>query len=200
MRLQESGERGVEIARTETLEVERDIAVAGGAHGIDDVLPGGDQPWQLVELDLDAGGGEDHAVARQLVAADDQPRRGGERVTALGPAGGTRVVGPPGIVLVGEGNPNRLKTLLANERRKHERVASETPIYEIVVGNEEGQVPLSKLQQRIMKLPRNIGPAQIDSLENRLAALANRNSAMPKGPIPQGARMRNVQRAVRRAR
>ena len=53
-----------------------------------------------------------------------------------------RVVGPPGIVLVGEGNPNRLKTLLANERRKHERVASETPIYEIVAGDGEGAVPV----------------------------------------------------------
>ena len=56
-----------------------------------------------------------------------------------------RVVGPPGIVLVGEGNPNRLKTLLANERRKHERVASETPIYEIVAGDGEGAVPVPKL-------------------------------------------------------
>src|ERR1700754_4716878 len=38
-----------------------------------------------------------------------------------------RVVGPPGIVLVGEGNPNRLRGLMTNERRKHERVASEVP-------------------------------------------------------------------------
>ncbi|MGE5720153.1 MAG: DUF4191 domain-containing protein, partial [Nocardioidaceae bacterium] len=45
-----------------------------------------------------------------------------------------RVVGPPGIVLVGEGNPNRLKPLISNERRKHERVASEAPIHEVVVG------------------------------------------------------------------
>ena len=38
-----------------------------------------------------------------------------------------RVVGPPGIVLVGEGNPNRLKALMATERRKHERVAVRVP-------------------------------------------------------------------------
>ncbi|GAA4614005.1 DUF4191 domain-containing protein [Saccharopolyspora hordei] len=111
-----------------------------------------------------------------------------------------RLIGRPGIVLVGEGAPHRVKQLMSQEKKRVARLVGETPIYEIVVGNEEGQVPLSKLQQRIMKLPRNIGPAQIDSLENRLAALANRNSAMPKGPIPQGARMRNVQRAVRRAR
>ncbi len=38
-----------------------------------------------------------------------------------------RVVGPPGIVLVGEGNPNRLRQLMTSERRKHERVAAERP-------------------------------------------------------------------------
>ena len=55
----------------------------------------------------------------------------------------TRVVGPPGIVLIGEGNPNRLRPLLAAERRKHERVASETPIHEVLVGHDPGQVPLA---------------------------------------------------------
>ena len=46
----------------------------------------------------------------------------------------TRVVGPPGIVLIGEGNVNRLRPLLTSERRKHERVTSETPVHELVVG------------------------------------------------------------------
>ncbi|RKT82530.1 protein of unknown function [Saccharopolyspora antimicrobica] len=111
-----------------------------------------------------------------------------------------RLIGRPGIVLVGEGAPHRVKSLMAQEKKRVARLVGETPIYEIVVGNEENQVPLSKLQQRITKLPRNIGPAQIDSIENRLAALANRGNAMPKGPVPQGAKMRNVSRAVRRAR
>ena len=56
-----------------------------------------------------------------------------------------RVVGPPGIVLVGEGNPGRLKALLTAERKRHERVATDTPVHEIVVGSDEGQVPLAKL-------------------------------------------------------
>ncbi|MER7080029.1 protein of unknown function [Saccharopolyspora kobensis] len=111
-----------------------------------------------------------------------------------------RLIGRPGIVLVGEGAPHRVKSLMAQEKKRVARLVGETPIYEIVVGNEENQVPLAKLQQRITKLPRNIGPAQIDSIENRLAALANRGNAMPKGPVPQGAKMRNVSRAVRRAR
>ncbi|WP_263251750.1 DUF4191 domain-containing protein [Saccharopolyspora rosea] len=114
-----------------------------------------------------------------------------------------RVIGRPGVVLVGEGAPHRVKSLMAQEKKRVARVVGETPIYEIFVGNgdDEKQIPLRKLQTHIMKLPRNIGPNQIDSLENRLAALASRGgNAMPKGPLPQGAKMRNVQRAARRAK
>lgn len=111
-----------------------------------------------------------------------------------------RVIGRPGIVLVGEGSPHRLKSLMSQEKKRVARLVGDTPIYEVVVGGEEGQVPLSKLQTHIMKLPRNINAGQVDSLENRLAALASRGNAMPKGPMPQGAKMRNMQRATRRAK
>jgi hypothetical protein len=97
-----------------------------------------------------------------------------------------RVVGPPGIVLVGEGNPNRLKPLLASERRKHERVTSETPIQEIVVGYHEGEVPLSKLVRHIQKLKRRIKPAEMTDVLARLRALDAQRSPVPipKGPVP----------------
>jgi hypothetical protein len=49
-----------------------------------------------------------------------------------------------------------------------------------------------------MKLPRNLKPAQVDALEAKLAALGNRGAAMPKGPMPAGAKMRSVQRTIRR--
>jgi len=97
-----------------------------------------------------------------------------------------RVVGPPGIVLVGEGNPHRLKSLLSSERRKHERVASETPIFEVVSGNAEGAVPIPKLSRHVTKLGRNIKPAEMTDVLARLKALdANRsNIPIPKGPMP----------------
>ena len=100
-----------------------------------------------------------------------------------------RVVGPPGIVLVGEGNPNRLKPLMASERRKHERVLSETPIFEVVCGDPAQHpeaVPVSKLVKHVTKLGRNLKPAQITDVLARLRALdANRsNIPLPKGPIP----------------
>lgn len=97
-----------------------------------------------------------------------------------------RVVGPPGIVLVGEGNAHRLKTLLANERRRHERVAAGAPIHEIVVGTDEGQVPLPKLVRHVSKMKKQVAPAEMTDLLNRLKAMdAVRPAApLPKGPVP----------------
>jgi hypothetical protein len=109
-----------------------------------------------------------------------------------------RVLGGPGVVLVAEGAPHRVKGLLAQEKKRVSRLVGETPIYDVMIGHEKGQVPLRGLQRYLMKLPRNLKPAQVDALEAKLAALGNRGAAMPKGPMPQGAKMRNVQRTIRR--
>jgi hypothetical protein len=109
-----------------------------------------------------------------------------------------RVIGRPGVILVAEGAPHRVKSLLAQEKKRISRVVGSTPIYDVIVGNDEGEIPLRRLQQHIMKLPRNITTAQVDSLETKLAALASRGVALPKGPLPPGAKMRNVQRTMRR--
>ncbi|MCW2835882.1 MAG: hypothetical protein JWN68_3835 [Nocardioides sp.] len=97
-----------------------------------------------------------------------------------------RVVGPPGIVLVGEGHPQRIKTLLATERRKHERVLPETPIHEVVCGRGEGQVPLDKLVKHVTKLGRHLKGADMTDVLNRLKAIDAHRPAvpMPKGPMP----------------
>ena len=97
-----------------------------------------------------------------------------------------RVVGPPGIVLVGEGNPHRLKSLLASEERRHARVVSETPIHQVVVGDGEGQVPLRRLVKHVTKLGRQVKPAELTDILARLKAIdASRpNVPMPKGPVP----------------
>jgi hypothetical protein len=98
-----------------------------------------------------------------------------------------RVIGPPGIVLVGEGSsPSRLKALITTERRKHERVVSETPVHEVICGNGEGEVPLNKLARHITKLGRQVKPGEMTDILSRLRALdANRsNIPLPKGPVP----------------
>ena len=109
-----------------------------------------------------------------------------------------RVIGRPGIIFVAEGAPHRVKQLLAQEKKRTARVAGKTPIYDVTVGNDEGQIPLKGLQRHLMKLPRNITAAEMDTLESKLNALGSRSAALPKGPMPQGAKMRSVQRTVRR--
>ncbi len=111
-----------------------------------------------------------------------------------------RVIGRPGVLLVGEGAPSRVKPLLAQEKKRTARLVGDVPIYDIVVGNDEGEVPLAKLERHLNKLPANITVKQMDALESRLVALGSKlgPAAMPKGPMPNGAKMRGVQRTVRR--
>lgn len=112
-----------------------------------------------------------------------------------------RVVGRPGVIFVAEGVPSRVKPLLAQEKKRTARLIGDTPIYDIMVGNGEGEVPLSKLERHLNKLPGNISVKEMDSLESKLTALSTKGglgAAVPKGPMPAGAKMRGVQRAVRR--
>jgi hypothetical protein len=99
-----------------------------------------------------------------------------------------RAVGPPGVVLVGEGAPNGLGSLLAAEKKRVSRVAYEVPIYDIQVGELPNQIDIKKLQKHIMKLPRNLKGPAIADLNFRLKALPQQLQ-MPKGPVPRGARM-----------
>jgi Domain of unknown function (DUF4191) len=126
-------------------------------------------------------------------AAIMQSMRGGWTVTPAVSANRSmdvvhRAVGKPGVVLVGEGSPNRLPSLLAAEKKRVSRVAFDVPIYDLQVGDEEGQIPIRKLQRKLMRLPRNLkGPAVAD-LNYRLKALPQSLQA-PKGPMPRTGRM-----------
>jgi Domain of unknown function (DUF4191) len=102
-----------------------------------------------------------------------------------------RVLGRPGIVLVGEGNPARVRNLLGVEKKKHARFAGDAPIYDIIAGDEtEDSVAVNKLARHVMKLPRNLKAGDVTELMQRLKALdATRPAApLPRGPLPQSPR------------
>lgn len=111
-----------------------------------------------------------------------------------------RVVGRPGVIFVGEGSATRVKSLIAQEKKRTARLIGEIPIYDIVVGAGEGEVPLDKLERHLTRLPANISVKQMDTLENKLTALGTKAgpAAMPKGPLPPQAKMRGVQRSMKR--
>jgi hypothetical protein len=100
-----------------------------------------------------------------------------------------RAVGRPGVVLVGEGSPSRVGTLLATEKRKVARFVPDVPIYDVQAGSEAGQIPLRKLNGHLMKLPRNLKTYQVAEVNRRLKALGTTNLPIPKGPMPRNARM-----------
>ena len=109
-----------------------------------------------------------------------------------------RLVGRPGVVLVGEGAPHRVRGLIAQEKKKIARVTGDTPIYDVIVGTGDGDLRLPKMSRYLLKLPRNLSREQVAALDKRLSALGGARSPLPQGPMPQGAKLRNVQRTVRR--
>lgn len=94
-----------------------------------------------------------------------------------------RVVGRPGVVLVGEGNPNRVGKLIATEKKKLARFVGDVPVYDIQVGDDANQVPLRKIEKHFGKLPRNIKPREVNILDRKLKAMAG-SMPIPKGPVP----------------
>lgn len=101
-----------------------------------------------------------------------------------------RVVGRPGVILVGEGAPSRIGNLLLQEKRRVARVAPDVPIHEITAGNGDGEVPLRKLTRRIMRMPKTLTPKQVTELNHRLKAIGAQQGPLPipKGPMPRSAR------------
>jgi hypothetical protein len=113
-----------------------------------------------------------------------------------------RTLGPGGLVLIGEGEPGRVKALLAGEVRKHERVAYGVPVTTVVMGNKSGQVPLDKLADHIRKLPKTLQPNQITDIKQRLRALdaVRPTIPVPKGPMPTNPRQVKGARQAMRGR
>ncbi len=109
-----------------------------------------------------------------------------------------RVIGRPGVILVGEGNPARLRNLLSSEKKKHARIAGDgVPVVDMIVGGAEGQVALKHLTKKIQKLPKKIKPSEMTTLLYKVKALdAMRPVApMPRGPVPTS--MKGQRKAMR---
>ncbi|MEU5025006.1 DUF4191 domain-containing protein [Streptomyces milbemycinicus] len=102
-----------------------------------------------------------------------------------------RAVGKAGIVLVAEGNPNRLKSMLAAEKKRMARIVADVPVHDVIVGTGEDQVPIKKLRTKLLKLPRVLPGNQVTAVNDRLRALGDlmSNMPIPKGPMPKGMRM-----------
>ena len=103
-----------------------------------------------------------------------------------------RVIGRPGVVLVGEGSsPARVTALLAQEKKKVSRVIGEVPLHTISVGHGDGQTELKGLQVAMTKLPRSLSKTEVPKLQRKLAPLDKGNIPIPQGYMPKpGKKMR----------
>ncbi len=99
-----------------------------------------------------------------------------------------RVIGRPGVILVGEGVGSRVTNVLRNEQKRESRFVPDIEFHEYVMGREEGQVPIGDLVKTIRKLPKTLSPGQVTEVRRRLEALTNQPLPMPKGPIPKSTR------------
>jgi hypothetical protein len=97
------------------------------------------------------------------------------------------VIGRAGVVLLAEGAPGRVKSLLGQEKRRISRVIGNTELRDYIVGSGEGELPVAKLRSTLMRLPRTVTGKEVNALDQRLKALTSRPQ-MPKGAIPKNMR------------
>lgn len=93
-----------------------------------------------------------------------------------------RAVGRGGVVLIGEGDPGRVRKLLDKEQRTHEKF-TEAVVTTVVMGERANEVPLSQLTRHIEKLPKVLEKYEVQQVTNRLRAI---DASRPKMPIPRG--------------
>jgi hypothetical protein len=90
-----------------------------------------------------------------------------------------RSVGRCGVVLVAEG-AFAARALMSDERKKTERYVPGVPIYEVFVGDGEGQVSIRKLQKTLKKFPKKLSPAQLREVRQRLKAVGGMAMPIPE--------------------
>ena len=92
-----------------------------------------------------------------------------------------RMIGPAGVVLIGEGSSVRVQQMLEDESRKISRSAPGVPVHKVRVSVEDG-VRLYALLKTVYKLKKSLNRSEVTVVANRLDALAG-SSALP---IPKG--------------
>lgn len=114
-----------------------------------------------------------------------------------------RVIGNPGVVLVCEGNRKHLAPTIKQLKHRIDKLAGGMPVHVIYVGDGEDEVPVSKLRNKIMRLPRNFNKNETYAYIRKIEAMDEMPGVMPgmpKGPVPhQAQNMAGMNRRLRRA-
>jgi hypothetical protein len=96
-----------------------------------------------------------------------------------------RAVGRPGVALVTEGPVPRVNRLVEGERKRVTRVLGpNVPVLVLHVGDGEGQVPLRKLNTKLMRSKTALTKTEAAQVAARLKALGGARPPIPKGVDP----------------
>ena len=102
-----------------------------------------------------------------------------------------RVVGRPGVMLVGEGAPHRVKPLLAQEKKRIARVVGEPRSTTSSSATRRARSRCGSCNNYMMKLPRNISVPRVatSTTGSPHSRSATPRPALPKGPMPGNVKM-----------
>jgi len=98
-----------------------------------------------------------------------------------------RGVGKGGIVLLAEGGGAAHRLVDASTKRFNKLVPG-VPVRAIYIGNDKGQVPLTKLSKEIRKGKTVLSRGEREQVTNRLRAIGGAKLPVPKGVDPMRAR------------
>jgi len=99
-----------------------------------------------------------------------------------------RMIGPAGVVLIGEGPSARVQQMLEDESRRIARSAPGVQIHKVRVSI-DGGVRLYELLKTVYKLKKSLTRSEVSAVANRLDSLAGASALpIPKGIDPMRAR------------
>lgn len=93
-----------------------------------------------------------------------------------------RMVGPAGVVLIGEGSSIRVSQMLDDEGRKVQRAVPGATVHKLKVNVDQGGIRLHALLKTVYKLKKTLNRTEVSAVANRLSALSSATSL----PIPKG--------------
>lgn len=93
-----------------------------------------------------------------------------------------RMIGPAGVVLIGEGSSARVNQMLEDESRKVQRAVPGVVVHKLMVNVDNGGIRLHLLLKTVYKLKKALTRSEVSAVLNRLSALGNAASL----PIPKG--------------
>jgi hypothetical protein len=99
-----------------------------------------------------------------------------------------RMIGPAGVVLIGEGPSVRVQQMLEDESRRIARSAPGVQVHKVRVAI-DGGVRLYELLKTVYKLKKSLTRSEVSAVANRLDSLASSTALpIPKGIDPMRAR------------